>query len=77
MSLNGQLWEKLQARGLREAHLELLLTTLELQRNGHLSWHFVHGRLEQVDLRLILPNTRCDLGRVTEVLTGAESRQES
>lgn len=68
MGLDPHLWQSLEERGLCQSHLELLLTALELQRNGHLGWHFVHGRLEQVDLRVIMPGKRFDMGRVAEAL---------
>jgi hypothetical protein len=70
--LDRRLWDNLEAHGLTEAHLELLLRALELQRNGSLAWHFVHGQLSQCDLRMTFPSRRADQVRVCEaVLDGA------
>jgi hypothetical protein len=72
MSLDPQLWEALEAHGLSQEHMEMLLQMLALQRNGHLSWHFVHGNLTQCDLRMTFPSRRAEVSRVCgAVIDGA------
>jgi hypothetical protein len=75
MSLDVSLWEALEQRGVCQAHLELLLRLLELNRNGSLSWHFVHGCLQQVDTRLVVQSRRVDLMQVCAAIE-ASGRQE-
>ena len=53
MEIDPHLWDALQAHGVTEAHLDMLLRLLQLQKNGAWSWHFAHGQLSQVDLRLV------------------------
>ena len=66
MKLDEHLWDALQAHGLSEAHLDMLLRALETQRNGSLSWHYAHGRLTQCDLRVVFGPGRGDATRVSE-----------
>jgi hypothetical protein len=66
MSLDVQVWKNLEAHGLTQAHLEMLLRLLETQRNGCLAWHFVHGSMVHCDLRLVFPSRRGEVSRVTE-----------
>jgi hypothetical protein len=66
MSLDLHIWTNLEAHGVTQAHLEMLLRALETQRNGSLGWHFVHGRLSQCDLRLMIPSRSYEVARVTE-----------
>jgi hypothetical protein len=68
MSLDPQLWANLEAHGLHEEHLTLLLRLLEVQKNGSLSWNFVHGHLQQVDARITIASRPIDLLRVGEAL---------
>jgi hypothetical protein len=68
MSLDVQVWKSLEAHGVMQEHLQMLLRALETQRNGCLAWHFVHGQLSQTDLRLVFPSRRTELARVTEGL---------
>jgi len=70
--LNHEVWDALERHGLTPAHLEMLLRALELQKNGSLAWHFVHGQLSQCDLRVTFASRRAEVARVCEaVLEGA------
>ena len=73
MAIDPHLWDALQAHGVTEAHLDMLLRLLQLQKNGAWSWHFVHGQLSQVDLRLVSSARAYDVARVSDVLLGGES----
>lgn len=68
MQLDEHLWDALQAHGLTEAHFDMLLRALALQRNGSLSWHFAHGQMTQVDLRVVCASRRAEVVRVSEGL---------
>jgi hypothetical protein len=71
MSLDLRVWTNLEAHGVTQAHLEMLLRALETQRNGSLAWHYAHGALTQCDLRLVLPSGSYDISKATEsVLDG-------
>jgi hypothetical protein len=71
--LDPQLWEALEAHGVTHAHLEMLARLLEVQKNGSLSWHFVHGQVQQVETRLMVSSRRLDLLGATDALS-PESR---
>ncbi len=62
------LWEALERYGLCDAHLDMLLRLLEVQRNGSLTWHVVHGSLAQCELRLNFPSRGPEVARVCEVV---------
>jgi hypothetical protein len=68
MSLDTHLWEALQAHGVTEAHLDMLLRALDLHRNGSLTWHFGQGQLSQCDLRVVMPSKWADMQRVSDAL---------
>jgi hypothetical protein len=68
MSLNPHLWESLEAHGVAEEHLELLLRLLALQKNGSWTWHFQHGSLWQCDVRLTFAARRTEVTRVVGAL---------
>lgn len=68
MSLDAQLWEGLEAHGVTQAHMAMLLQALQVQKNGSLAWHFVHGTLTQCDLRLVFPSRAYDVASVSDVL---------
>jgi hypothetical protein len=68
MSLDARLWEHLEQHGLSEQHLALLLRVLEVQRNGHLAWHFVRGQLDHVDVRVVIPSRRGALSQLEAAL---------
>jgi hypothetical protein len=74
MSLDAELWAELQAHGVREAHLLMLLRLLQIQRNGWWGWHYVHGMVEQCDARLVFPSREVEVERVSEALCGAPVR---
>lgn len=72
MSLDPAVWAGLEAHGVTTAHMAMLLQALEVQKNGSLAWHFVHGNLTQCDLRLTFASRRAEVARVCEaVLDGA------
>ena len=73
MELDPHLWDALQAHGVTEAHLDMLLRLLQLQKNGAWSWHFVHGQLSQVDLRLVSSARAYDVARITDALLDGSS----
>lgn len=73
MHLDAHLWTQLEEHGVTEAHLAMLLRLLQLQKNGAWSWHFVHGQLSQVDLRLVQSARPYDVARTCETLLGGES----
>lgn len=66
--LDREVWEALEAHGLTPAHMEMLLRALELQKNGSLAWHFVHGSLTQCDLRVTFSSRRAEIARVCEAV---------
>lgn len=68
MSLDAKLWEQLEAHGLTQAHMDMLLQALSVQKNGSLAWHFVHGNLTQCDLRLTFASRRAEVARVCEAV---------
>ncbi len=68
MSLDLHIWTNLEAHGVTQAHLEMLLRALETQRNGSLAWHYAHGVLTQVDLRVVMPSRRGEVARVNDAL---------
>ena len=71
--LDQALWHELETHGVSTTHMEMLLRLLQLQKNGAWSWHFVHGQLSQVDLRLVSSARAYDVARVSDVLLGGES----
>jgi hypothetical protein len=68
MTLDATLWEALQHHGVTEEHMAMLLRLLDVQKNGSLSWHFVHGQVQQVDARLMVSSRRMDLLRASDAL---------
>lgn len=68
MRLDPALWEQLELHGLTQSHLEMLLQALTLQKNGSLSWHFVHGSLTQCDLRITFAARAYEVARVQEAV---------
>jgi hypothetical protein len=66
MKLDEHLWDALQAHGLSEAHLDMLLRALDLQRNGSLAWHFAHGQLCKCDLHLTFASRQRDVDHISE-----------
>lgn len=68
MSLDPGLWAQLQAHGICEGHLHMLLRLLEVQRNGWYGWHYVNGQVTQCDARLVFPSREYEVARVSEVL---------
>ena len=72
MQVDQAVWCELETCGLTLAHLDLLLGLLRLGKNGCVSWHFVHGKLVQNDIRVVVSNRAHDLQRVSEVLLREE-----
>jgi len=68
MSLDQHLWERLEAHGLTCEHLELLLSLLELERNGSMTWHVVRGQLDQHELHVKVPARTREIRRVAHEL---------
>lgn len=66
--LSAALWEALEHHGVTEAHLEMLLCLLQMQRNGSWAWHYVQGQLTQCDLRLTFPAREREVQRVCDGL---------
>lgn len=73
MPIDPHLWDALQAHGVTEAHLDMLLRLLQVQRNGSWAWHYVNGQLTQCDARLTFPSRGYEVSRVCDVLLGGES----
>ena len=73
MQIDPHLWDALLAHGVTEAHLDMLLRLLQLQKNGAWTWHVAHGQLSQVDLRLVTSARAYDVARASDVLLGGES----
>lgn len=73
MSLDPQLWSQLEAHGLSQEHLTLLLSLLQLQKNGSVAWHFAHGTLVHNDIRIVFSNRSYDMQRVGEALLDGNS----
>lgn len=70
MSLDPHLWASLEAHGLSQEHMEMLLRLLVLQKNGSWAWHFQHGSLGQCDLRVTFGSRRAEVVGVCEALVG-------
>ena len=68
MSLDPHLWQALEEHGVTAAHLDMLLTVLQLQRNGSWTWHVVNGQVEQCDVRVTIPARSREVGRVAGVI---------
>jgi alkylhydroperoxidase/carboxymuconolactone decarboxylase family protein YurZ len=66
--LDVHVWEALEAHGVTEEHMAMLLKLLAVQRNGSIAWHFVHGQLSQCDCRITFPSRRAELARVSEAV---------
>jgi len=66
--LSPELWTQLEARGLSEAHLELLLSLLQVERPGHLKMDFVHGHIHQVNANIVVPSRRAPLSDLQEAV---------
>jgi len=73
MSLDLHVWANLEAHGVTQAHLEMLLRALETQRNGSLAWHYSHGQLSTCDLRVTMPAHPGEVARVSEALLDGKS----
>lgn len=73
MSLDVHVWEALEQHGLTQAHMDMLLQALQVQKNGSLAWHFVHGNLTQCDLRLVFPSRGYEVARVCEAMLEGNS----
>jgi hypothetical protein len=71
--LNPALWEALELHGLTEDHMTMLLRLLDVQKNGSLTWHIVHGHLSQCDLRVTFAARRVEVRRVEESILGGAS----
>jgi hypothetical protein len=72
MSLDTHLWEALEAHGVTESHMDMLLRALDLQRNGSLTWHFARGTLVQADLHIVVPSRQIELARVSDGVLDTE-----
>jgi hypothetical protein len=68
MSLDRQLWEDLQAHGITESYLVLLLRLLEIQRNGSWTWHYTSGKLTLCDARVTFAAREGEVAHMTEAL---------
>lgn len=68
MKLDPCLWEALVEHGVTEAHLEMLLRLLRVQRNGFVAWRFVHGHLTQCDMQMVFPSRAYDIQKITETM---------
>lgn len=68
MSLDPGLWQALEQHGVCEAHLQMLLRLLEVQRNGSWGWHYVNGQITQCDARLTFPAREYEVARVSTAL---------
>ena len=68
MRLDPELWSTLEAHGVSVEHMTMLLRLLETQRNGSWSWHYVSGRLQQCEARLVLPSREHEIARVCAAL---------
>lgn len=73
MSLDPGLWTALEAHGVTQAHMDMLLRLLEVQRNGSWGWHYVNGQITQCDARLTFPSRAYEVARVRELLLDGES----
>jgi hypothetical protein len=67
--LDPVLWANLEARGLSQDHLELLLSLLQVERPGHLKMDFVHGHIHQVNANIVVPNKHLPLSELREAVT--------
>ena len=72
MSLDSQLWEQLQAHGVYESHMRMLLRLLQTQRNGSWAWDFANGTICQCDSRLKFPSREREVTRVCDALLGGD-----
>lgn len=68
------LWQRLEEHGLSTEHLDLLLAVLQLQRNGSFCLNYVNGHVEQADVRVVVPNRRREMARVSHDLKGSMLR---
>jgi len=75
MSLNPAIWHGLEQHGLTEEHMAMLLDVLALQRNGSFCLNYVHGQVEQADVRLVVPNRSRETARVAKALVAAVGRR--
>jgi hypothetical protein len=66
--LDAHLWEQLEAHGLSQEHLEMLLRLLVFQKNGSWAWHFRHGSLDHCDLRVTFGPRRVDVVGASEMV---------
>src|SRR5262245_22829503 len=71
MSLDPHLWQRLEAHGLSTEHLDLLLSVLDMQRNGSLTLHYVSGHIEHADVRVTVPNRTREVERVSAAMVRA------
>src|SRR5262245_35513912 len=71
MSLDPHLWQRLEAHGLSTEHLDLLLSVLDMQRNGSLTLHYVSGLIEHADVRVTVPNRTREVERVSAAMVRA------
>jgi hypothetical protein len=66
---DSQLLDGLAQHGLSREQLQHGLAVLETNRNGSIAWHFTHGQVQHVDLRLTYPNRAQALRQVEVLLT--------
>ena len=76
MRLDPELWTTLEQHGVTTEHMHMLLRLLQMQRNGSWSWHYVSGRLQQCEARLVMPSKEQEVARVCKALfDGQDVRQ--
>ena len=68
MTLNAALWARLEDHGVTVAHMEMLLRALETHGNGSIAWHYSHGQMSQIDLRILTSARRADIARMTDAM---------
>jgi hypothetical protein len=72
--LDVRVWEALEAHGVTEEHMEMLLRLLMLQKHGTWAWNFQHGSLGQCELRVMFASRRADVRRVCETVLESVAR---
>jgi hypothetical protein len=71
--LDSHVWEALEAHGVTEEHMEMLLRLLLLHKHGTWAWNFQHGSLGQCELRVMFASRRAEVARVGEALLDGAS----
>lgn len=68
MALNPRYWTELEAAGVHDEHLRMLVLMLRAMTNGRVIWHIDAGTVRKCEMSLFMHGKPEEVGRVGEML---------